>query len=399
VTGRGAPALAVLSGIPPGPGGVGRVLAWLEASAAGRGDVAFGYPGPRKQGSLGKAARTSPAAFFREAAFRLRARGRHARAVRRAGALEAGVLVFVHPSSYGYRRFLSLVERREGATWLYVMDGSWFCVRSYNYLDGERGPCLRCLGGDFAAAGRMGCRPFPERDPFAFRFVRRLPALVRAGRVRLLVQSSAQARLVRRHFGAEAHVRDVGLWAVDWDEITGAAPSPERGAARAHDVVFHGASVPAKGVGFALELARRCPALRFLVPEGPGLFPTELRPLVPPNCTVAAMTWETGLGEAVRDAALVLVPSLWSAPIEGALVKSIALARAVAVVENEGAFASDLPEGLCLVLPADPAAAAERLSRAVAEGWRPAEELRRGWVEAFAASQRQLLERLLALAI
>lgn len=394
-----ARALAVVSGVSPGRDGVGRVLAHLEASARGRDEVAFGYPGPRKQGSLGKAARTSPAAFFREVLFRLRAKGRHGRAVRRASALDAAALVFIHPSSYGYRRFLALVERRERPTWLYVMDGSWFCVRSYNHVDGERGACVRCLGGDFDAAARMGCRPFPQRDRSAFEYVRRLPALVRSGKVRLLVQSPAQEKLVRRHFGDSAHVCDVGLWAVDWDEIVGAAPAPERGDRPAHDVVFHGASVPAKGVRFVVELARRCPDLRFLVPFAAEGFPDELRPRVPPNCTVTAMTWETGLREAVQEAAVVLVPSLWSAPIEGALVKSIALARAVAVVENDGAFASDLPDGLCLVLPPDPERAGSVLSHSVAARWRPRDEARRAWVETFAATQKPLLDRLIALAI
>jgi hypothetical protein len=398
VTGARAPRLAIVSGTGPGRDGVGRVLAHLEEAARGRGDVAFGYPGPRKQGSLGKAARTSPAAFLREAVFRLRAKGRHRRAERRAGALAADALVFVHPSSYGYRRFLSLVGRREKPTWLYVMDGSWFCVRSYNHVGGEHKPCLRCLGGDFDAARRLGCRPFPERDPFAFEYVRRLPALVRGGKVRLLVQSPAQEKLVRRHFDAAADVRDVGLWAVDWDEIAGAAPAPPAAARPAHDVVLHAASVAAKGVAFFVDLARRCPELRFLVPSGREGFPDALRP-VPPNCTVAAMTWETGLREAVRDASLVLVPSLWSAPIEGALVKSIALARAVGVVENDGAFAADLPPGLCLVLPADPARAAPALSAAVAARWRPPEEARRAWLAAFLREQRPLLDRLLALAI
>ncbi len=392
---RPAPALAILSGVSPGPGGCGRVLVALEEAARGRADVAIAYPGPHKRGSLGKA--SSAAAFAREAAFRLRALSRHRRALARASALSAEALVFIHPQTYGFRRFLALAERRVRPTWLYVMDGSWFCIRSYNHVDGEQGPCVRCLGGDLEAAARMGCQPFPEKDPAALEYVQRLPGLVRTGKVRLLVQGAAQARLARRHFGEGAHVRDVGLWATDWDEMVTGAPAAEASAPPAHDVVLHGAPDAAKGVGFVVDLARRCPEVRFLVPSRAEALPGDLRGRVPPNCTLRAMTWESGLREEVRSAPLVLVPSLWSAPIEGALVKSIALARSVAVVENDGAFASELPEGLCLSLPAELDRAAAALSQALAARWRPREEVRRAWVESFVARQRPLLDRLLAL--
>ena len=40
------------------------------------------------------------------------------------------------------------------------------------------------------------------------------------------------------------------------------------------------------------------------------------------------MRWESGLHEAVRTANLVLSPSLWSSPCEGALIKNIVIAKA-----------------------------------------------------------------------
>ena len=59
------------------------------------------------------------------------------------------------------------------------------------------------------------------------------------------------------------------------------------------------------------------------------------------------------MNEAVHEAALVCVPSLWSAPAEGALIKSRAVARAVAVVRNDTALASELPDELVLKLSPD----------------------------------------------
>lgn len=50
----------------------------------------------------------------------------------------------------------------------------------------------------------------------------------------------------------------------------------------------------------------------------------------------------------------VLVPSLWSAPVEGALIKSIAAGRAVAVADNHSAFSHELPMWAVSRLPSDP---------------------------------------------
>jgi hypothetical protein len=96
------------------------------------------------------------------------------------------------------------------------------------------------------------------------------------------------------------------------------------------------------------------------------------------------MTWNSGLARAVADAAVVAVPSLWSAPVESALVKSLVTARAVAVADNPTAFASEIPEDVVLHLPVEPDAAAHRLRSAVGGGWHP----NRGSIDDFVAQLR-----------
>ena len=46
------------------------------------------------------------------------------------------------------------------------------------------------------------------------------------------------------------------------------------------------------------------------------------------------MNWENGLREAVMSAGLVINPSIWSAPIEAALIKSAASNQNVATVKS-----------------------------------------------------------------
>jgi hypothetical protein len=64
-----------------------------------------------------------------------------------------------------------------------------------------------------------------------------------------------------------------------------------------------------------------------------------------PNITFKNMRWESGLKEHVMTSKIVLNPSLWSAPIEGALIKSILFNGAVGTFGFPYSFTSEIPNG------------------------------------------------------
>jgi hypothetical protein len=269
----------------------------------------------------------------------------------------------VHPQTIGFRTVLRLLAARSKGTELLLMDSSFFCVKSYNHVPGERGPCLRCLGGRTEEGRALGCRPFPVDDPTAWRYIRELRERVKSGAVEVLAQTATQAELARRHFDLAEPPRIVGVWTGDLETVLEAPEVVAAGRKLSEsrwDVVFHGADLPAKGPGWLLEVANECPDLRFLFP-----FPCRLPGPLPPNCEFRAMSWDTGLRAAVESSACTVVPSLWSAPIEAALMKSLRCAGVVAVVENETAFQHELPAQLLVRLPKEPVAAARALHAAV----------------------------------
>ena len=156
-------------------------------------------------------------------------------------------------------------------------------------------------------------------------------------------------------------------------------------------MVFHGDSTDAKGGRWLLEVARAAPQLSFLFPfERPKNWGET-----PANSTFRAMRWESGLEDAVSGARVVANPSLWSAPIEGALVKSLAVAQAVAIAANDTAFGHELPPGLVLCLPVDTTAAARALSSAVASRWSPEPGVKSAWVSQFDRNNRPVYKTML----
>lgn len=355
--------LLLLSGIGPGYTGVGRVVSHLQADP--RVDLRW----VRHKGrSMAEAIRRgSPASAAREVVQRARASVRWRRERRLRLWLDHPRLVLIHPQTIGASWVLDLVGRRE-RTDVFVVDASYFCRSSYNHRAG--GACLDCLGTRGGPALAAGCRRFPVDDPAVDRLVTELPALAAAGRVRFFVQNATAAHLLRRHCGAQAEVGIVGLWADEWLE-----PPPEVGLSpRAWDVVFHGADEPAKGSRWALRLAADCPGRRFLFP-----FARPRAVAAPANADFVACNWTSGLGREVARAGLVLNPSLWSAPIEGALVKSLRWGRRVAVAPAAGSYGSELPDGLVLRLPEDVAAAAVAVETALDSGGETAPAPREAW--------------------
>jgi hypothetical protein len=298
----------------------------------------------------------------------------------------ADVVVMMHPQTLGYDLVRRIIESRS-FTWFYVMDASFFCVRSYNYLPDSSGPCLKCLSGEMSEAAANGClQAVPGGAPLA-RSIAELRVAASQGKVGFLAQNELQVKLLRDNFASDVPIRLVGLWATDWDRAmnpTEPVPASDLSA----PIVFHGGTHPAKGSRWAFQVAEHCPDLSFLFP-----FARPASPSIPENCVFRAMTWETGLEAAVRAAPVVLVPSLWSAPVEGALIKSIAAGRAVAVVDNPSAFSRELPSDVVARLDPDPATAAVELRR-LAASTGSNRRASRQWLEGFAGANRPLAENI-----
>lgn len=382
--------LFIVSGIPPGEWGTGRLVAHLQNEARRRklSCAIVAKPDPPlalrplvRQRQLTEATRFAFAYSRQYIHFRL-----GLAQMRRQPDMPSLIL---HPQTLGFARTLELIEERKVPPAIFLLDSSYFCVASYNYLSDENRACLRCLAGHEDEARKLGCAPFPKPDSAAYAYIGRLRALVSAGKARLIAQNERQAELAVRHFDLPASPPVCGLWTADWDELLTSVRPVCSASAPQYDVVFHGFDIEAKGARWAERLARHLPSRRFALP-----FPKPSRS-TPPNCDYLPITWESGLDSLLRSSSFALVPSLWSAPVEGALIKSIAVAPSTAVVQNRSAYADELPDDLVLKLPAEPEQAAARLEEALRDGWQAAPEAKTAWFCELAAQRQRFLDRLL----
>ena len=306
-------------------------------------------------------------------------------------------VVIFHPQMLGLAETHNLLSRRrdfERTTHLYLLDSFFYCRRSYNHIDTEFSPCHRCIGPDnLGEADKLKCIPWPKAEGEAISLIADLADLVAAGAVHLYAQNTSQSALARRHFGDTAVIEQVGLWCDGWvehfDHFEKHGPFiEERGV---FDVVYHGSRDLVKGIGWLLAVADQSPELKYLVPLDRGAADIS----GPPNVTIKPMRWDEGLFAAIKGAALTVVPSLWSAPCEGALVKSIVTARATGVVDISTAFSSEIPDDVILKLPFEPTLAAAELTLAVKQPWQPNAATLERWAREFRDYSEGMADRII----
>jgi hypothetical protein len=355
----------ILSGVSPGHTGVGRLVNYLQQHEEPSVKIHWAL---YKMRSLQRTLQQGHyLLFLREVSLRLIGRAKWAFRRFSSEFRRSQRLILIHPQTLGASWVLNLIEQRS-STDIFVMDASFFCRSSYNNRNGQE--CLECLGTEGEPAVTYGCRRYPVNRRQVSLLVRELPRLAAAGKVRFLVQSHGYARLVRSHCGANSAVAVVGLWSGDWDFEPPQCDLPNG----PWDVVFHGSDDLAKGSRWALEVARHTPVLRFLFPFARPVGFADVA-----NIAFIPCSWETGLGTAVTEASIIMHPSRWSAPIEGALIKSIRWGNAVAITRSSHSYSADLPEGLTLNLSDDVREASSTLVEAIANQWSPDDALRTQW--------------------
>jgi len=242
-------------------------------------------------------------------------------------------ILLLHPQTIGFKLFFKINKRNK--IYYYVMDNSFFCVRSYNVHPVLNNECLQCLDV---------LKPHPECQPSPVpmsqlenvEFLRNLKNSF--SDIIFLSQNKNQLKLIKHHFGVSVKVRVIGM---DTNEVSKESYSHVDNFAK-YDVVFHGKSLIAKGVVYFIKLASHLPNYTFFVPDSVENIKKIFSSDLPCNIVCENITWESGLLEIVKNAKLVINPSLWSAPIEGALVKSAAFNDNVATVKTRFGYENEV---------------------------------------------------------
>lgn len=331
----------LISGVAPGPSGVGRVIEFMIDNSK---NIKFVHPPRARELSLIKSFKElNFYKFFLSVLELIRGHARNIAFKLKVNFLSGSDIILLHPQTIGYRNVERLISRNTVS--VYVMDNSFFCLKSYNYLTQNQKPCLLCLGGKFENAELNKCRSFPVDYSYNEygNFVQFLRFNYR--KVNFLVQSDGQLELLKMQFGVDIRYTMVGLLTSDlfespdewrFDDVT------------PYDIVFHGDQSLAKGSHYVLQIATLLKDYSFLFP-----FSAPEGIDVPSNVTFSKMNWRTGLKDYILRSKLTFCPSIWSAPIEGSVMKTLKLGVPLALYDAPYGFCHEIPSDVVLKLSGD----------------------------------------------
>lgn len=262
--------------------------------------------------------------------------------------LKSKNIIIIHPQSIGFKNVIKLIENNNSH--IFVMDCSFFCVKSYNHRGKTFNSCLLCLKGDYKNAKIHHCKPFPTRYQLNdnIDFLKKLNILSK--KITFITQNQSQTKLIKKHYGNSVKVHEVGLFTNDFEEFSHLKNIKKIKNAFNIDFVYHGAAIEAKGLLYILNIASELNRYSFLIPASyeqcKKVIGNEILNMNIKNVKFLDINWENELKEYVINSKVVLCPSLWSAPIEGALIKSFIFNGVVALAHVKYSFVNDLPESI-----------------------------------------------------
>jgi len=248
-------------------------------------------------------------------------------------------VVLIHFQSIGLKTSMYLI--RNNKPYLYLIDNTFFCLKSYNHRDDNE--CLDCVK-DYSSAVKYNCSSFHfkhSRRAYVdfYEFLKNF-----THKINFLTLSDTQTKLLKQNLSENISVESLYFLTED---LVNRHSNKFKAVYRNYDIVFHGSSHPSKGSKYILKLANSLSELTFLFPFDSNELKFQFRKTK--NIFFETLSWETGLNKSVINAKLVVTPSTWSNTPEAATLKSIMDNGSVAMLKTKYGYVNELEEFvLCL---------------------------------------------------
>ena len=256
-------------------------------------------------------------------------------------------IVLFHPQSLGLKNTKTMIENND-KIFYYVLDNFFFCKKSYNYINKENNACLRCIK-NIDESLKNDCKPFPNYYSHQeyIRFIEYIT--LKKEKITFLTQNKNQTLLLKKMFGNNVSTIQLGM-------NTGEIEKNKDNDVNinfVYDFLYHNTLSYAKGLSYFISLCNSLPEYKFVIPYSKHDVESLVGKLGLSNLSFIPCTWNNGLLELINKTRITIVPSLWSAPVEGALLKSLYYSNAVAILRSNFSFADEIPADICIKLSDD----------------------------------------------
>ena len=311
----------LISGIAPGPGGVGEFMTQIESIAnTNIWDIKYPKQFKGRKNILIKIINE----FFIKKLFSISKTDIKLYD-------EIVIISFAHLNI----RLLKKIKLLAKKVVVYHIDNSFFCIKGYNHLPGSDKPCLKCLDSlNFSSINSCTSRPidFSKSRPLSkINIIKLMP------KVSYLSISEGHKRLIKKFYGNSAVVSVLSHYTKEFDDLKITKKNTDK-----FDLVYHGTDLEEKGSHYVIKLFSELSEYKCLVPFK--------RKLIPKNIKAISMTWNSGLGDAVSNARVVFCPSIWTATPESSILKSLLNSVLVATFDFNNSFSNELSDNTIIKL-------------------------------------------------
>ena len=224
-------------------------------------------------------------------------------------------VIIYHPQTLGYWISTKLIEKASFVHY-FVLDASIFCIKSYNHRN--KNVCIKCINN---VSPFEDCNFFPKKNSISSYKKHREVISANLNKIEFIVQTDGFKDIVKNSFGKTAIATLLKM------KFPSIKPNISKSLEKNYDFAFHGNNLDAKGSKYSLELAESLLQNKFF-------FPFHIKN-ISQNIDSKPVTWDKGLKDIILKSKIALCPSIWSAPVEGAIIKTMMLKVPVAIHVNE----------------------------------------------------------------
>lgn len=213
----------------------------------------------------------------------------------------------------------------------FAIDNSYFCISSYNYNYNNQNhtSCRKCL---HKIQPDNECKVFPAKRPkllevFALRLLRKKLSQKSA---KIYTLSKTSSKLINTSIPTCGTVQTIGFTTNELIKLT--EEDVGNNCTTLGSIVFHGNLLEAKGVAYLLDLAHKLPEYEIIIPFSGESYE---------NIKYIPCSWDTGLETLVRKSQFVAVPSLWDNTPEASSLKSLLMGKPLIYLPTEYSFETE----------------------------------------------------------
>lgn len=243
-------------------------------------------------------------------------------------------LVIYHQQSIGYDLVTKLINKSKKIKF-FVLDANFFCKKSYNEYNDKI--CFVCYE-KFKPYSDCYHHPYnSENDEGYKKFLKTLE--INEHKIEFIVQTEGYSELIKNKFIKSK----VQLKKMHHEKLKNLNYKVNKNLKELkYDFFFHAHLTPPKGINYFFKLTNQMPNKKFFLPSHKKNYGTNN------NISFKKIYWGEEFMKTIENSKIILCPSIWTYPVESAVIKSLFMKKAVAIINSKYSFSEVIPDD-CII--------------------------------------------------